>query len=93
MMFGRKLLSSFLISAIYSTLKYLRYRQRQAVITLTVYNPDLDRLGTIYFLDPSPLLFGFHPPFGNHWLGSTNQPLCLAAATSSLFFKFSSEPW
>ena len=88
MMFGSKLLGSFLISAIYSTLK-----QRQAVVTLTVYNPDLDRLGTIYFLDPSPLLFGFHPHFGNHWLGSTNQPLCLAAATSSLFLYFSSEPW
>ena len=70
-MFGSKLLSSFLVSAIYS--KHLRYRQRQAVVTLKICNQDLDRLGAIYFLDPSPLLFGFHPHFGNHWLGSTTN--------------------
>jgi len=63
------------------------------VVTLTICNPDLDRLGAIDFLDPLPLLFGFRLHFGNHWLESTNQLLCLAAATSSLFHNFSSEPW
>jgi len=55
-MFGSKLLSSFLISAI----KYLRYRQRQAVVTLNIQtrfgSPRRD-----LFFDPSPLLFGFRP--------------------------------
>jgi len=51
MVFGSKFLSSFLMSTIYSFLKYLRYdRHRQAVVTLKIYNSGLGRLGATHFL-------------------------------------------
>jgi len=59
--FGNKLLSSFLMSAIDSFLKYIRYRQRRAVATLKIYNTGLDCLDTTHFLT-------FRYPYcGNHW--------------------------
>jgi len=52
------------MSAIYSFLKYLRYRQ--AGVTLKIYNSDLNRLCGLRdpFFDSS---LGFAPYFGNHW--------------------------
>jgi len=58
--FGSKLLSSFLMSAFHSFLKYLRYRQRQTAVTLKKQN----RFGSPRhgpFFDPSLPLFGFRP--------------------------------
>jgi len=48
--FGSKLLSSFLMSAFHSFLKYLQYRQRQTAVTLKIENFGLARLGTAHFL-------------------------------------------
>jgi len=48
MIFSSKLLSLFSMSAIYSFLKYLCYRQ--AKTTVKIYNPGLDRLGATHFL-------------------------------------------
>jgi len=49
MILGSKLLSSFLMSAIYSFLTYLRYRQTSSV-TLKIYSSGLDRLCATHFL-------------------------------------------
>jgi len=53
MIFSR-LLCSFLMSAIYSFLKYLCYKQtqrsRQAVVMFNIYNSGLARLCAIHFL-------------------------------------------
>jgi len=62
MIFGSKLLSSFLMSAIYSFLKYLRYKH--AVVTLEIYNSSLDRLSATYFLTLLHPSLGFDPYFG-----------------------------
>jgi len=64
MIFGSNLLSSSSLSAIYSFLKHLHYRQRQAVVTVKIYNPGSDRLGVTHFLtlcNPCRDLY-----FGNH---------------------------
>jgi len=62
---------------------YATNRQRQAMVTLKIYNPDLDRLGATHFSTLRRCCFGFALYFGNHRLGSTNQPsLCLATVTS-----------
>jgi len=75
MIFCSKLLGSFLLSEIYSFLKYYA-TDRQAVSTLKIYNSGFDRLcatNCLTFLHPS---LGFDPYFGNHWTRSTYQPLC-----------------
>jgi len=60
MVFGSKLLISFLMSAIYSFLKYLRYRQTHTSsgnvenLQLPFESPLRDP-----FFDPSPPFFGF----------------------------------
>jgi len=56
--------------------------ESRAVVTLKIYNPDLDRLHGTHFSTLGHCCLGFHPYFRNRWLGSTNQPLCLAAAIS-----------
>jgi len=58
MIFGRKLLTSFVMSAVYFFLKYLRYRQTSSG---NVKNLQL-RFGSPLqdpFFNPSPPLFGF----------------------------------
>jgi len=68
MIFGSKLLSSFLKLAIYSFLKYLRYRQTQTSCG------DVEKMHRRFgsplrdqVFDPSPPFFGFfNPYFGNH---------------------------
>jgi len=77
MIFGSKLLSLFSVSAFHSFLnKYLRYRQRQAVVTLKIHNYGLDRLCATHFWPFSTLVcLGVDEYFGNHWARSTNTPL------------------
>jgi len=58
MIFSSKVLSSLSLSAIYSFLKYLHYRQKQAVVTVKIYNPGLDRLGATHFLTLCDPYFG-----------------------------------
>jgi len=65
--FSRTLLSSFSLSEIYSFLKYLHYRQRQAVVTVKIYNPGLDCLGATHFLTLCDPCWGRDPYFGNPW--------------------------
>jgi len=73
MIFGSKLLSSFLMSGIYFFVKYLyaRYRHRQGAVTLKIYNSSLDRLGAIILLTLRHPCLGFDPHFENHWARST----------------------
>ena len=78
---GSKLLSSFLMSTIYSFLKCPRYvdRHRQAVVTLKIqliHNPGLDHLCATHFLTLLYPSLCFDPHFGNHWAKSTYQPWC-----------------
>jgi len=94
MIFGRTLLSSFSVSAIYSFLKCLFYRKAQTnndnventVNSQTEFGPPLRNR----FFDPSPPDFGFRS-HTNHWSRSTNRALCVAAATSII--NFTPEPW
>jgi len=65
--FSSTLLSSFSLSEIYSFLKYLHYRQRQAVVTVKIYNPGLDCLGATHFLTLCDPCWGRDPYFGNPW--------------------------
>jgi len=62
------IVSNVFFSSIYAT-------DRQAVVTLKIYNSGLDRLGATHFLTLLRHL-GFDPYFGNHWSRSTYQPLC-----------------
>ena len=75
MIFGSKLLGSFLMAAIYSFVKYYA-TDRQAVTTLKMYNSGFDRLYATHFLTLHHPSIGFDPYFGNHWARSTYQPLC-----------------
>jgi len=72
MIFGSKLLSLFSMSAFHSFLnKYLRYRQRQAMVTLKIHNSGLDRLCVTHFWPFSTLVcLGVDQYFGNHWAKS-----------------------
>jgi len=75
MIFGIRLLSSFLMSTIYSFRKNLRYRQTSSgnVENLQL---RLDSLCMTHFLTLLHHTVGFDPYFDNHWTRSTNQPLC-----------------
>jgi len=67
MVFSSKLLNSFSLSAIYSFLKYLRYRQTKTSSgDGDIYNPGLDRLGATNFLTLCDPCLGRDPYFGNH---------------------------
>jgi len=69
MIFGRKFLSSFSLSAIYSFLKYLRYTQtQQAVVTSNIYSPGLNRLCATHFLTLCDPCLDRDTYFGNHCL-------------------------
>jgi len=58
--FGSKLLSSFLVSAIYSFLKYLNYTQASSDnVENTQSRFGSPRRNPLF--NPSPLLFGFRP--------------------------------
>jgi len=71
--FGSKFLSLFLMSAFHSFLsKCLRYRQRQAMVTLKIHNSGLDRLGMAHFLTLCHCYLGFDPYFGSQWARSTS---------------------
>jgi len=80
--FGSKLLSSFLMSAFHSFFTYRRCRQKQTVVTLKIHNSGLDRLGTDHFVTLSHPCLGFDRYFGNHRARSTNPPLCYVATSS-----------
>jgi len=68
MIFSSKLPSPFSLSAINSFLNiFATDRQRQAVVTLKIYNPGLDRLGATHFLTLCDPCLGRDPYFGNHW--------------------------
>jgi len=84
--FGSKLLSSFLMLETY-TFSRIYAADRQAVVTFKIYNSGLDRLCATHFFTLHPL--GLDPQFGNHWARSTNQPLCEATVTRPIF----AEPW
>jgi len=68
MIFCSKLLSSFSLSATYSLLKHLHYtgRERQAVVTVKIYNPGLDRIGVTHFFTLCDPCLGPDPYFGKH---------------------------
>jgi len=89
---GSKLLGSFLMSAIYSFLKYYA-TDRQAVATLKIYNSGFVRLCATHILNLLHPSLDFDPYFGSHWARSTNQPLCYAAATSRPIVWLIAEPW
>ena len=75
--FGSKLLSSFLMSAIYSFVKYLLCRQtkaRSSYVENT--HSGLDRLGATHFLTLRHHCLCFDPYFGNHCARSTSPSLC-----------------
>jgi len=62
MIFSSKLLNNFSLSAIYSFLKYLRYRQTETSSgDGEIYNPGLDRLGATNFFDPLRSMFRSRP--------------------------------
>jgi len=85
--FDNKLLSSFLILAIYLFFKWLTYRRTQRSRS-NVKNIQLQfglLLRDLFFIFLH-LCLDFHPYFGNHWGRSTNQPFCWVAAI------FSAEP-
>ena len=84
MIFDNKLLSSFVMLAIYLLLKCL-YRRTQRSKSKILSSSSACCFAT-YFLTLLHLCLGFDPYFGNHWARSTNQPLCWAAAT------FTAEP-
>jgi len=67
MVFGSKLLNSFLMSAIYSFLKYLHYRQTKTSIG-NVENLQVAFGSPLHysFFDLSLPFFGFDSYFGNH---------------------------
>jgi len=47
---------------------YLRYTQtQQAVVTLKIYSPDLNRLSATHFLTFRDPCLGRDPYFGEHW--------------------------
>jgi len=71
MIFGSKLLSSFLIAVICSPLTCDTDKQRQTVVTLTLYNSDWDHLGVTHFLTLRHPCLGRDPCFGEP-LGYTN---------------------
>jgi len=70
MTFGSKLLNSFLMSTIYSFLKYLRYRQTKTS-SVNINNIRFGSPRDDPFFDPSPPLFGF-PPILREPLGYIN---------------------
>jgi len=77
MIFGSKLPSSFCQqSTLFSSIYYAASKNRQAVITLKIYNSGLDRLCATHFLTLLHTPLGVDPYFWNHWARSTNQPLC-----------------
>jgi len=59
-----KLLSLFLTAGLSSFLTCDTDRQRQAVVTLTLYNSGWDRLGVTYFLTLCHLCLGLDPYLG-----------------------------
>jgi len=92
MIFGSKLLSLFSMSAFHSFLnKYPSYRQRQAVVTLKIYNSGLDRLCAIHFWPFSTLVGVSANVLGTtgldqltHHYVKLRQQVCL---------NFAPEPW
>jgi len=85
MIFGSKLLISFLMSAIHCTLFSSAYastsRHRQVVVTLKIqliHNSGLDHLCATHISTPLHPSLSFNPYFGNFWarIRSINQPLC-----------------
>ena len=75
LIFGSKLLSSFLMSAIYSFLKYLCYRQTS--------RGKVKFITPVWIASARPIFWPFSTFFGfwfilwkPHWARSTNQPLC-----------------
>jgi len=51
---------------LFSQVNYVTDRQRQAVVTLKIYNSRLDRLCATHFLTLLHPYLGFDPYFGNH---------------------------
>jgi len=75
---------SFLMSAIFSFLKYVRYRQTQrSSVTLKIHDSfGSPRRGR--FVDPSPPLFGFRPIFWEP-LGYINEPNVVLSCSDNYF--------
>jgi len=91
MIFGSKLLSSFLMSAIYSFLN-IYATERQAVVTLKIYNAGLDRHCATHFLTllhPS-LGFNSYSTLGTTGLYQLNNR---CVKRRQVFLCFSAEPW